>query len=221
MLKKVIPIIVFLTFLIPSDLKAEDDAQYWSSLGISADLHEKLNLSADVESRFGDDMGTLYRISADASLSYQLYEFLGMGLGYKQVFERDYLGVPVGDWLREYRPHIEAVFSVTLKSIQISDRNMFELRIKQGSPYGIRYRNKLGITASQGWTKSASAPSSPMKSFINAKDGEFARNRFSSGLTATVQQHFKIKLYYLWQASRQSGLWENFSILVSEFQFAF
>ncbi len=221
MLKKVITVIAFLTFFIPFNLKAEDDAQYWSSLGISADLHEKLDLSADVESRFGNDMGTLYRISADASLSYQMYEFLGMGLGYKQVFERDCLGVPVGDWLREYRPHIEAVFSITLKNIDVSDRNMLELRINQGSPYGIRYRNKLGITSSQGWTKIDIRPFVADEIFIDVKEGEFARNRFSSGLTAAIQSHFKLKLYYLWQASRQSDSWENFSILASEFQFAF
>ncbi|HPQ82018.1 MAG TPA: hypothetical protein PLZ86_09935, partial [bacterium] len=59
----------------PLPVHAHQDAQYWSSVGFDVKLCKKLKLSLGGELRFGNEMGTLYWASPDATLAYGFHEW--------------------------------------------------------------------------------------------------------------------------------------------------
>jgi len=202
---------------------AHNDPQYWSSFGLDAKLCRGLKLALSGEFRFGNEMGTLYRVSPDATLIYSFYDWFGVALGYKQVFEREYFDdvAPAVGWNREYRPHLDARFSFKINGFKFSNRNMFELRILTDAAYKVRYRNKLEVVPPLSWTAIKIEPFAAEEIFIDVKGGTFDRSRLSAGFSARPWKSLKIKLYYLWQAKRETNDWLNFDVLATEIKFSF
>lgn len=207
----------------PLPALAHQDAQYWSSLGLDTTFFRKLKLSVGGGLRFGNEMGTLYRASPDATLAYGFCDWFSAAAGYRQVFERDYFDdvTPASGWNREYRPHVDASFSFKINGFKFSNRNMFELRILTDTSYKVRYRNRLEVVPPLAWTRIRIEPFASEEIFIGLKSGEFERNRLSSGFSAKPWNHVKLKLYYLWQAQRQPNDWLNFNVLATDITFSF
>ena len=202
---------------------AHQDAQYWSIVGFDAGLCDKLKLSVDGELRFGDDMARLYYGAPNATFVYSFYDFFAAGVGYKQVFERIYSDevAPGVGWNREYQPHVDARLSFAIGGFRFSNRNLMEIRILEGAPWGLRYRNRLEVIPPLRWTSVKIEPFAAEEIFVDVKAGNFVQNRLSAGLSAGPWDFLRLKLYYLWLASRKSSDWFNFQSLVTEIKFAF
>jgi hypothetical protein len=192
------------------------DWQYWNTESIEGNINEKWKIKLEEEFRFGDEAGEFYYHHSDLGLSYKCYEWLKLGLNYRQVYEKKNR-----DWKQENRPHLNGTVKWALADFKFTDRSRLEYRIREGKDDALRYRNKLTIKFPFKWTKFNIQPYLADEVFVDFDQGELNRNRLYVGTGCKLIKYLKADVFYLWQSSKSSDSWVDYNIVGTKLNIVF
>lgn len=209
---------VFLLTIFLCNCYAFDDGdfQYWNAESISWEFSKSWKLKIEEEFRFGDSITDFYYQYSDLGLSFVAVEkYLDIGVNYRQIFEEKQ-----NKWLCENRPHLNATAKFDIYKFAISDRNRFELRHREKTSDGWRYRNKFMIKSPK-MTPFDIQPYIADEIFVDFIKGELNVNRLYGGICFKLFKNLKGEIYYLWQAKKRSDNWLDFNVLGTKLTLSF
>ncbi len=196
----------------------DGDFQLWSTAKANFEVNKQWKGKFEEEFRFGGDAGELYYQHSDLGFVYgALAEWIDIGLNYRLVFEKD----GAGRWRQENRPHFNVIFKGKLSDLSVSNRSRFEYREREIKKDIWRYRNKTTVKFPVKLTALKLQPYIADEAFINFGEQDITRNRFYSGFSMTLSKRLKGELFYLWQASKSSGAWQDINVLGVQLQVYF
>jgi hypothetical protein len=200
-------------------LAADDgDFQYWSTAGVTVDINNNWKITFQEEFRLGESGGTLYYHHSEAGLIYSgLADWLDVGAGYRQVFEKN----SSGQWKQENQPNINVTLKTKLFGLDVSDRSRIEYRDLEDRQDLWRYRNKVTVKFPVELTELKLQPYIADEIFIPLNDDNIDKNRFYAGASLKLTKNLKGEIYYLWQSSRGANNWTDISVLGTALKFSF
>jgi hypothetical protein len=197
----------------------DGDFQWWTSTGASFDISKDWKCDFEEEFRFGDDAGELYYHHLDLGVVYHsLADWIDLGFNYRQVVERS---DSEGEWKQENRPHLNVTLKGKLFGLGVSNRSRFEYRDREDQEDHWRYRNKFTVKVPLELTELKLKPYVADEVFIPLNDDNISTNRVYAGLSFDVFEEMSGEVFYLWQASRAPGDWNDFNVLGTRLKFRF
>lgn len=197
----------------------DGDFQWWTSAGASVDINKDWKFTFEEEFRFGDDAGELYYHHSDLGFVYGGFaDWLDLGLNYRQVFTR---ADSEGEWKQENRPHLNVTLKGQLFGLGVSNRARFEYRDTEDQKDHWRYRNKFTIKPPLELTELKLKPYVADEVFVPLNDDNISINRVYAGVSFDVLENMTGEVFYLWQASRAPGDWNDFNVLGTRLKFRF
>lgn len=196
------------TYIHPLFAYDNGDLQLWGTLTMEGKVAKIVKLKLEEELRSGDTMKQFHYCHTDFGIGFAILKWLSAGVNYRQVFE-----LKKGDWISEYRPHLNISFKKKIKILKIEDRSRLEFRFYDHKDTAYRYRNKLALTLSGDWTKADLKPYIANEMFVSFDETAFNRNRVYAGLKIKLVEHLYSDIYYLWQISQKKTLWISYHVI--------
>lgn len=190
--------------------------QWWSDIDFEVPMSRHWSVIYQQEFRMGEDGRTLYYFHSDIGLIYEgLAEWLGVGLNYRQVYQKD----DAGDFQPENRPHLNVVVKDSLGRIRWSNRSRVEYRDRTTGEDTWRYRNLTTLRLPVELL--GFEPYVADEVFINTDGTGYAANRLYAGGTLALGRNVEFDLYYLWESSPANGGTDNIQALGTALAFRF
>jgi hypothetical protein len=197
----------------------DGDFQWWTSAGASFDINKDWKCNFEEEFRLGDDGGELYYHHSDLGFVYgSLADWIDLGFNYRQVFAR---ADSESEWKRENRPHLNVTLKGKMFGLGVSNRARFEYRDREDQEDHWRYRNKFTVKVPLELTELRFKPYVADEVFVPLNDDNISTNRFYAGLYFDMLENMTGEVFYLWQASRAPGDWNDFNVLGTRLKFRF
>ncbi len=197
----------------------DGDFQWWTSAGASLDINKDWKCTFEEEFRFGDDAGEFYYHHSDLGLVYGGFaDWIDLGLNYRQVFAR---ADSEGEWKQENRPHLNVTLKGKLFGLGVSNRARFEYRDREDQEDHWRYRNKFTVKPPVELTELKLKPYVADEVFVPLNDDNISINRIYAGISFDVLENMTGEVFYLWQASRAPGDWNDTNVLGTRLKFRF
>lgn len=186
------------------------DFEYWSTAGVSFDINQDWGCTFEEELRFKNTGDELYYNHSDLGFVYKsLASWIELGVNFRKVYSKD----SEGQWRQEDRPHLNATLKGKVFGIDISDRSRLEYRDREKDEDIWRYRNKLTVKLPVELTELKLQPYFAEEVFISMDGEDFNRNRMSGGFSINLSKKIKGDIYYLWQADKSDGSWEDTNVI--------
>lgn len=182
----------------------DGDWQFWSSGSIEGHLTESWKLKLEQQFRLGDTMEDLYYRYTDIGITWRVVPWFNCGWNYAQLYQKK-----KGIWREENRPHVNGTLIWKGYGVKLEDRNRLERRIREGAENIWMFRNRLKLGFSIKLTELDVQPYLADEIFVYLDEGEFSRNRVSSGLSGQLMSFLNADIFYLWQSSRASENWTD------------
>jgi len=171
------------------------DNQFWSDVQVAVPMTKDIDFNV---------LGTL-RVGRD--ISRPVDERIGMGFtfrfGQHVQIAPNYLYIatqPVRDRkLWESRLSLPVTLRFNVDKFRISDRNLFERRIRRPGITSTRYRNRLQVDHAIGPDKLSLSLFVADEVFYDWSLNRWPRNRFAVGGSKVLNKHFTQDVYYLRQ----------------------
>ncbi|MDD5070749.1 MAG: DUF2490 domain-containing protein [Candidatus Omnitrophica bacterium] len=193
---------------------ADSNWQYWSGYTFSRAINDNLVFNLKPEARFFYEPCSLYYTQIDIGLDYKVSDWLTVSPYYCHIEEEKR-----GDLLSESRPHLNATFNFKLFGFKVSDRSRFECRITEAKD-SFRYRNKLTFKFSK-VSKFKIQPFISEEPFYDLAADKLNKNRIYAGIDFEMIKNFKAGIYYILEASKNSGNWTNSNVLGTTLIYSF
>lgn len=196
----------------------DGDFQFWSTADVAFDVNKDWRIILQEEFRLGESGGTLYYHHSEAGFVYRgLADWIDVGAGYRQVFEKD----SKGDWKQENQPNINVTLKAKLFGLDVSDRSRIEYRDLEDREDLWRYRNKVTVKFPFELTTIKLQPYVADEIFIPLNDDNVNKNRFYTGVSLKLTKNLKGEIYYLWESSRGANNWTDINVLGTALKFSF
>ncbi len=190
----------------------DEDFSYWSQNDIEVKLSSKWKVKAGEELRFREHAGITY-YDTHAGTVYQASPYLSLGADYLQVRQTRSRGRK-DIWYWEERPRFYVTPRLVFHEFTLEDRNMLEIRFRQGIEDSVRYRNLATLTAPWKWTSREIQPYIADEIFIDSSRNGVTENRLYTGLKFRIWKNVYGSLFYLRQSSKNnSAQWKDLNIL--------
>jgi hypothetical protein len=197
---------------------ADGDFQFWSTTGVSFDIHKDWTVAVQEHLKFFHGASHLRYHNTDLGFTYMgLVDWMDIGFNYKQAF----LELRDGHWIRENRPHLNITFKGRLGSLDFSDRSRIEYRDKEYVDDLWRYVNKFEVNLPFELTQFKFRPYIADQVYINMDGSGFEKNRVYTGVTFELLEDIESELYYVRQWSEFLGQWQELSALGLQLKFRF
>jgi Protein of unknown function (DUF2490) len=165
----------------------------------------EVQLAAPVTSKFDFNILGTFRIGRD--LSHPVDERIGAGFTFRAgkyvTFSPNYLHIGMqpfrGRRVWENRLSLPVTFRFNLDKFRLSDRNLFEHRIRNSGIKANRYRNRFQVEHPIGPDKLSLSLFIADEVFYDWSINRWVRNRFAVGGIKVFNKHFTQDLYYLRQ----------------------
>lgn len=187
------PWMVAALLLAAAPTRADADLQTWFEVGVSRQLHKRVDLSFEQHLRFDQDASRLQAVMPELALSYRLHKLVRFGLGYRFLYERDKDGVLV----IRHRFHAEARPRYQLGPVEVSYRVRYQEQLRGPIADGLRHtlRNRLQVAleTTRPWTPAVAA-----ETFHRLGDREairFHKLRLTAGVGYELGDH-QVELFY-------------------------
>jgi Protein of unknown function (DUF2490) len=179
---------------------SQDDTQNWNDVFLTVPLSKQVdfvmqgtlrngrNLSRPVDERLG--IGFSFKIGKYLTVIPN-YLYIGM-----QPFE--------GRRVFENRLSIPATVRVPVGRFLLSDRNLFERRLRRPGVDSTRYRNRFQVDHPIGPDKQKISLFVSDEVFYDWIFNAWVRNRAAIGVSKVVNKHFTLELYYMRQNDSHS-----------------
>ena len=211
----------------------DTDFQHWSNVDGTFNLNEEWIFKVENQFRFSDSED-FFQHHTDFGLTYtQLADWLDVGANYRFIRRkrRD------GDWEEENRPHFNFIFKGQLFYIRVRHRLRFEYNDDDDLGDYATIRNKftlnpefeddrdfLPLLPSEAKTFLYSRnvrPFAAYEFFADTETNQVSRHRFSTGLSAKLNDFLVGDVYYMFEYNRSFADKDDLHVLGASLKFIF
>jgi uncharacterized protein DUF2490 len=175
------------------------DLQSWNDLQFTVPLNKEVDLILLGTLRIGRNISHPVDERAGVNFKFNVGKYLALQPGYLYIRMQPVAGLNFS----EHRLSFAATPRIPFKHFTLTDRNMFERRIRNPQVDSTRYRNRLQveipIKKNSTWLPFASD-----EIFYDWSVDHWVRNRFSVGVKKTFSKKFAVDFYYLRQNDGRS-----------------
>jgi len=219
-MKNVSLLILLLTLVSGGALHAYDDGdfQVWNTDIEEVKIGKSLKIALEEEFRWGDNAREFFYHHYDAGVSYLVNKFLGVGGGYRRIYE-----LRKGKFEPENEPYITATLYGAIRGLALESRSRMEYRNFNYKPDSWRYRNKFSIKLPWKFSRFELQPYFADEIFVSFASGtnQFNQNRLSSGILFKLTSSIKAEIYYMLNSIKNSGKWTDANVLGTKFKITF
>lgn len=199
-----------------------NDAGLWISLGAKKELTKKINLSAENEHRFNENITELKTAFVDLSGDYKVNDFLKLGLNYRfgnRMQENNTMQ------LRQ-RWAFDLMLKTKVKDLGIEYRSRYQQSIEAISAgefdieFNRTFRNKISLEHKVYKKTDADFSTEIFSSKVNGMH-LMSDIRLSTGLSYKLKKRKIIKLGYLFQTQLQQANPERDFVIVLGYKYEF
>ena len=172
-----------------------EDTQVWTDVQLAIPLNEKIDFLLLGTLRMGRDVSRPVDERLGDGFAFRVGKYLTLTPTYLYIATQPVKSKPA----YENRISFAATLRFPLGRFTISDRNLFERRIRHPQVDATRYRNRLQVDhpIRLGSTKLTLFVSNEV--FYDWSVNAWVRNRFATGVSKRFNQHVTIDVYYLRQ----------------------
>lgn len=178
----------------------DEDLQSWNDLQITVPLTKRADLLLQTTFRFGNNISRFNEFRGGGGLVLKLSGAVSFSPIYSYIETRNAAGV----FHTEHRYSLRGTYKFPVKQFGLSHRSIYEYRVRSS---GNTWRYRPSLT----FEKALPEEFIPHAKFFVTDElfyvsttGKFSRNRFSLGLSKTMNKHFTLELYYLRQSDGYS-----------------
>lgn len=194
------------------------DFEYWEVAEVGFDINKDWKGVFEERIKVRDTGGELYYHHSDLGFVYKsLADWIDVGVNFRKIYTKD----SGGEWRQEDRPHLNVTLKTKIFGCQMSDLSRVEYRDREKAEDFWRYRNKLTVKLPVELTALKLQPYFAEEVFISMNGEGFNRNRLFSGFTVKISKNVKGDIFYIWQADRAEGSWEDINIIGTGLKFYF
>jgi hypothetical protein len=170
----------------------KEDTQVWSELQVALPLQEKIELNLIGHLRLGRNVTHLVDERVGGNFAFKLGKYITLSPGYLYIATQPVAGKKG----YENRPSLAATIRFSLGGFTITDRNLFERRLRK-PVNSSRYRNRLQLEHPIGIARLRAFIADEV--FYDWSAGGWVRNRLSIGVIRKFSEHFSSEFYYMRQ----------------------
>ncbi|MDD5506671.1 MAG: DUF2490 domain-containing protein [Candidatus Omnitrophica bacterium] len=219
-MKKAVLLTILSVLISGGVLYAYDDGdfQVWNTDIEEIKIGKNLKFALEEEFRWGDNAREFFYHHYDAGVSYLLNKFLGVGGGYRRIYE-----LKKGKFEPENEPYITATLYGGIKGVALESRSRMEYRNFNYKPDSWRYRNKFSAKLPWKFSRLELQPYVADEIFASFASGtnQFNQNRLSSGILFKLTSSIKAEIYYMLNSIKNSGKWTDANVLGTKFKITF
>ena len=195
--KVLITALCLLCFLITHKAQAQSqtDNQFWNDVQLAVPVTSKVDFNILGTLRIGRDISHSVDERIGAGFSYKLGKYLTIAPNYLHIGMQPFRGRRV--W--ENRLSLPITVRFDLDKFRLSDRNLFERRLRNSGVKITRYRNRFQIEHPIGRDKWSLSLYLADEVFYDWSVDRWVRNRFTAGGSKVFNKHFTQDVYYLRQ----------------------
>lgn len=198
----------------PAPGLAGDDCEFWTDLRVKGAIADKVAFVSTATVRHDDGAGRHYYTSLESGLEWTGSSFAKLGLNYAHLNTRS-----GGRWALECRPSGSITLSLKPGCLSLSNRNLFELRVKE-SATSWRYRNKLTVTGPKlGAFKLR--PYVAGELFWNISDGDLEKRRAHVGARVQLTPSIDLDACYVREGRNSGDDWTDVNVCATKFTYSF
>ncbi len=196
----------------------EGNFEYWAKTSFFIPINRQWLFNFEEKLTFGDDGGRLDDHQADYCFNYSgLADWLTLGFGYKQVFEKE-----GDDWQVENRPLVNITVRTKLSGWVLGSRSRLEYRIPDDEEEVWRYRNKVAVVPPWMLTGWKIQPYIADEVFISLDEEDFNQHRLYGGFFIPLHAKTHLELFYFWKlAEEPDNSWHDTNVVGSYVYFEF
>jgi hypothetical protein len=173
----------------------QTDNQQWTEVQLAVPVTNNIDFALLGSLRLGRDLSHPVDERVGAGFSFRIGKYLTVAPHYLHIGMQPFRGRRV--W--ENRLSLPVTVRFNVDKFRLSDRNLFERRIRNSGVKSTRYRNRLQIEHPIGPDKLSLSLFVADEVFYDWSFDRWVRNRFSVGGSKVFNKHFTQDLYYLRQ----------------------
>jgi hypothetical protein len=173
----------------------QTDTQFWTEVQLAIPVTSQFDFNLLGTLRIGRDFGRPVDERVGAGFTFRVNQYLQVSPSYLHIGMQPFAGRRV--WENRLSVPVQVRFSAG--DFRLSDRNLFERRIRNSGARSTRYRNRFQVEHAIGtkdWQLSLYVAD---EVFYDWSVNRWVRNRFSVGGTKVFNKHFTQDFYYLRQ----------------------
>jgi len=173
----------------------QTDNQFWSDFQLSVPVTKQVDFNLLGTLRLGRDFSHSIDERVGAGFSFKFGQHVTVSPHYLHIGMQPFRGRRV--W--ENRLSLPVTLRFTLDKFRLSDRNLFERRLRNSGAKATRYRNRLQVEHPIGPDKLKLSLFVADEVFYDWSVDRWVRNRFTIGGSKVFNAHFTQDFYYLRQ----------------------
>lgn len=187
----------FLCFFVAQSVRAqsETDNQLWTDVQLAVPVTSTVDFNILGTLRLGRDISHPIDERIGAGFSFRFGKYVTVAPNYLHIGMQPFRGRRI--W--ENRLSLPITLRFNLDKFRLSDRNLFERRLRNSGAKSTRYRNRFQVEhpiGSDNWNLSLFVAD---EVFYDWSVDRWVRNRFTAGGSKVFNKHFTQDFYYLRQ----------------------
>ena len=178
-----------------AQLPPQNDNQQWTDVQLAVPVTSKIDFNLLGTLRLGRDISHPVDERIGAGFSFRAGQYLTVSPNYLHIGMQPFRGRRI--W--ENRLSLPITVRFNLEKFRLSDRNLFERRMRNSGVKATRYRNRFQVEHPIGPDRLKLSLFVADEVFYDWSINRWVRNRFSAGGSKVFNRHFTQDLYYLRQ----------------------
>ena len=173
----------------------QTDNQQWNEVQLFIPVTKQIDFTLGGTLRFGRDFSHPVDERAGAGFSFKAGKYVTISPNYQHIGMQPFAGRRV--W--ENRLSLPVQVKFNLGDFRLTDRNLYERRLRNSGLKTNRYRQRLTVEHAVGPAKLGLSLYIADEVFYDSAVDRWVRNRFSVGAIKVFNKHFTQDFYYLRQ----------------------
>jgi Protein of unknown function (DUF2490) len=178
-----------------AQLLPQTDTQQWTDVQLAVPVTSKIDFNIQGTLRLGRDISRPVDERIGVGFSFKAGKYVTVSPNYLHIGMQPFRGRRI--W--ENRLSLPITLRFNLDKFRLSDRNLFERRMRNSGVKATRYRNRFQVEHPIGPDKLSLSLFIADEVFYDWSINRWVRNRFAVGGTKVFNKHFTQDLYYLRQ----------------------
>lgn len=195
--KVLLAALCFLCFFAAQSVRAQSrtDNQQWTDVQLAVPVTSTIDFNILGTLRIGRDFSHTVDERIGAGFSFRFGKYVTVAPNYLHIGMQPFRGRRV--W--ENRLSLPVTLRFNVDKFRLSDRNLFERRLRNSGAKSTRYRNRFQLEHPIGPDKWGLSLFIADEVFYDWSIDRWVRNRFTAGGTKVFNKHFTQDFYYLRQ----------------------
>ena len=184
-----------LSGLAPAQVIDRTDNQFWTDVQLAVPMTKNIDFNVLGTLRVGRDFSNAVDERIGAGFTFRFGQHVQIAPNYLYIATQ-----PIRNRrLWESRLSLPVTLRFNVEKFRLSDRNLFERRIRNPGITSTRYRNRLQVEHPVGPSKYGLSLIVSEEVFYDWSLNRWPRNRFGVGASKVFNKHFTQDVYYLRQ----------------------